>query len=147
MTPYDTMMRLAGEMRERPGERDHPAILWAHELCGLSDVHDETPWCSSGLNLVFWLHRKDRSKSARARSWLLVGASVEKDQARIGDVVILKRGGQGQPGPHIIKAPGHVGLFAGWDGNYVRIAGCNQSDGVNVSRYPSRRILGIRRVA
>jgi hypothetical protein len=70
------------------------------------------------------------------------------EEAEIGfDVVIFKRGSGNQPGPDVIEAPGHVGFFAGREGNRVLVLGGNQSDSVNVSRYPSRRLLGIRRLS
>ena len=62
------------------------------------------------------------------------------------DVVILKRGKAKQPGPDVIEAPGHVGLFAGREGNSVLVLGGNQSDAVNVKRFPASRVLGIRRL-
>ncbi|MCL2915995.1 hypothetical protein L2725_19835 [Shewanella corallii] len=61
-------------------------------------------------------------------------------------MVILKRGKGAQPGPDVIKAPGHVGFFAGFDGNDVLVLGGNQSDEVNVGRYPASKLLGIRRL-
>ncbi|MDQ1255853.1 MAG: hypothetical protein QG656_447, partial [Candidatus Hydrogenedentes bacterium] len=63
------------------------------------------------------------------------------------DVVVLKRGTGSQPGPEVIKAPGHVGFFSGREGNEVLMLGGNQSDSVNVTRYESSRILGIRRLS
>ncbi len=146
MTHLDIAMRLCGEVREVAGQKDHPAIVWAHQLCGL-DAHDETPWCSSFVNLVCWLCRLPRSKSARARSWLRVGISVDDLDPEPGDVVILSRGGGEQPGADVIDAPGHVGFFVGWEGNdHVRLLGGNQSDAVSIRLYKRTRILGIRRV-
>ena len=63
------------------------------------------------------------------------------------DVVILKRGGGGnQPGPEVIEAKGHVGLYAGHEGTKILLLGGNQSDAVCVARYPANRLLGIRRL-
>lgn len=108
---------------------------------------DSVPWCSGAMNWWAWHLRLPRSKSLRARSWLQVGRSVDIYNAKVGyDVVILKRGGGDQPGPEVINAPGHVGLFAGLEGDRVLILGGNQSDQVNVSGYPARRILGVRRL-
>ena len=76
-----------------------------------------------------------------------MGRSVTIDAAEAGfDVVILKRGKAKQPGPDVIEAPGHVGLFAGREGNSVLVLGGNQSDAVNVKRFPASRVLGIRRL-
>ena len=99
------------------------------------------------MNYVGWLLRLPRSKSLRARSWLTVGRPVTIDEAEAGfDVVILKRGKAKQPGPDVIEAPGHVGLFAGREGNFVLVLGGNQSDAVNLKRFPVGRVLGIRRL-
>jgi hypothetical protein len=76
-----------------------------------------------------------------------VGRSVSLQEAEAGfDVVILKRGGGNQPGPEVIDAQGHVGFFAGLEGTKILVLGGNQSDAVDVSRYPSSRLLGIRRL-
>jgi uncharacterized protein (TIGR02594 family) len=147
MNHLDTAIRLCGEVREVAGQKDHPAIVWAHALCGL-DASDETPWCSSFVNLVCWLHRLPRSKSATARSWLLVGVSVDLFDPEPGDVVVLSRGGGDQPDATVVDAPGHVGFFVGWGGDdHVRLLGGNQMDAVSIALYDRARILGIRRVS
>ena len=94
MTAYDLAQRFVGEVRELPGVQHHPAIQWAHLLCGLGpDQPDEVPWCSSWLNLIAWLLRLPRSRSAAARSWLHVGTVIELKDAYPGqDVVVLRRG-------------------------------------------------------
>ena len=95
-----------------------------------------------------WLLRLPRSKSLRARSWLLVDKSLSLKEAEIGfDLVVLKRGSGNKPGPDVIDAPGHVGFFAGLESTKIFVLGGNQSDAVNVSRYPSNRLLGIRRLS
>jgi len=63
------------------------------------------------------------------------------------DVVILKRGEGAQPGPEVVNAPGHVGLFAGREGDSILLLAGNQSDAINVQRFPASEILGIRRLA
>ncbi len=146
MIPLVLAQRLAGEIRERPGEDNHPAIVWAHELCGLPDMSDETPWCSSFVNLVCWLCRVQRSKSARARSWLRVGVAVGLEEARPGDIVILSRG-ENAPGPEVLKAPGHVGFFVGREPGWIYLLGGNQKDAINTSRYADSRLLGVRRLS
>lgn len=154
MTPFDLAHRLLGEIRERPGAADHPAIVWALELGGLGpSQHDEVPWCSGFMNLCFYLTGEPRTNSARARSWLFIGQAIDDRDARPGyDVVILSREKTVHdpivPGPEVLDAPGHVGLFAGWDqgGAFVVVVGGNQSNGVTMQRFPASRILGIRRV-
>jgi uncharacterized protein (TIGR02594 family) len=148
MTLFELAQRFVGEVVERPGGLDSPFIQWAHESCGLSpDTPDEVPWCSSFLNVLAKLLRLPRSKSAAARSWLLVGKVIALHDAQIGDVVILRRGGNTQ-GPEVIAAPGHVGLFAGADlmRGVVHVLGGNQSNGVSVAPFKAIDVLGIRRL-
>jgi uncharacterized protein (TIGR02594 family) len=134
---------------EVPGDGDHPLIVWWLSLCGLGfDVHDEVAWCSAFVNGMAWDLRLPRSKSALARSWLAVGASVPLGEAQVGyDVVIIQRGTGSQPGPDVLNAPGHVGLFAGVEDKNILILGGNQGDAVSVARYPKSRLLGVRRLA
>lgn len=148
LTAYSLAQRFVGEIQERKGERDHPFIVWCHNLVGLTDAHDEVPWCSAFANGICWLLRLPRSKSARARSWLQVGVPVTSTEATAGfDVVILKRGPEPQPGPEMIGAQGHVGFFGGFEAGRVLVLGGNQGDAVTVSSFARDSILGIRRLA
>lgn len=145
VTLYDLAQRFVG-LKETAGPKDNGFIVWAHSLCSL-DAADEVPWCSSFLNALTWILRLPRSKSAAARSWLNVGQPIELAAARVGyDVVILKRGNGPQPGAEIVNAPGHVGLFAGVDQAFVLVLGGNQSDAVNIQRFPIASVLGVRRL-
>jgi len=148
VTPFNLAQRFVGEIQEMSAvNADHPFITWAHTLCGLGGAKDEVPWCSSFLNAVCWMLRLPRSKSAAARSWLLVGTPIPLTEAQAGyDVVILKRGIGAQPGPEVIQASGHVGLFAGLDGTNVMVLGGNQGNGVSIAQFPSNRVLGVRRL-
>ena len=133
---------------EVSGSASNPQVLAMLRLDSNWPEGDDVPWCSAFLNYIAWLLRLPRSKNLRARSWLLVGQSIRIEDAEVGfDVVILKRGSGAQPGPDVIEAPGHVGLFAGKEASKVIILGGNQSDSVNVSRYPLSRVLGVRRLS
>lgn len=148
MTPlYDLAQRFAGE-GEIVGPKNNGFISWCHSKCGLApDTPDEVPWCSSFLNGLAWMLRLPRSKSAAARSWLEVGSPVDLEDARIGDVVIFKRGSGPQPGPEITRgASGHVALYAGLEGSWVLALGGNQSNEVNISRHAAGTVLGVRRL-
>jgi hypothetical protein len=46
----------------------------------------------------------------------------------------------------VIEAPGHVGFYAGRFDGFIEVLGGNQSDTVKVSRYPSKSLLGVRRI-
>lgn len=141
MTPYALAQRFVGEIRELPGNQHHPFIQWAHMLCGLgADQPDEVPWCSSFLNAIAWTLNLPRSKSAAARSWLNVGQVIELRAASPGyDVVVLKRGTH--------PAQGHVGLFAGLQGDRVHLLGGNQGNTISIAAFPVQDVLGVRRLA
>jgi len=153
ITAYDIAQRFIG-CKEVPGMESNPAILAMLKLDDEWPDDDKVPWCSAFTNYVCWLLRLPRSKSLRARSWLEIGRSANLVEAIAGfDVVILKRGHGVQPGPEVIKAPGHVGFFAGHEvrdnetgPGKILILGGNQSDSVSVQAYDERRLLGIRRL-
>ena len=143
---YDIAQRFVG-IKEVVGTSSNSQILAMLHLDQKWPRGDEVPWCSAFMNYVAWLLRLPRSKNLRARSWLTVGRPIPIDEAEAGfDVVVLKQEAANQPGPDVIEAPGHVGLFAGRQGNSVLVLGGNQSDMVNVKRFRSSRVLGIRRL-
>lgn len=158
ITAFDLAQRFVG-MREVPGTKDNPFIISFLKLDGEWPEHDEVPWCSAFVNYICWLLRLPRSKSLAARSWLNVGQEVAPQDAAVGfDVIVLSRGEGEQPGPDVIKAPGHVGFFAGWatpalgegwirDRQDIHVLGGNQSNSISVARFKQRRLLGIRRLA
>lgn len=136
-------------VKEFPGHVANPVILAMLQLDAGWPQDDDVAWCSAFVNWITWMLRLPRSKNLRARSWLLIGEGIS--DARIAeagfDVVILKRGGGGQPGPEVLEATGHVGFFAGYDGNKVLVLGGNQGDAVSVAAFPVLDVLGIRRLA
>lgn len=149
ITAFSLAQRYVGIQELSQAGKDHPLIQWWLSLCGFGlEAADEIPWCSAFVNGIAWELRLPRSKSAMARSWLAVGEPVELSRARVGfDVIILRRGAGDQPGPEVLNAPGHVGFYAGVDMGSALLLGGNQSNGVNVSRYPGDHVLGVRRLA
>lgn len=149
MTPYELAGRYGG-VKELAGEKHHPLIQWWLSLCfdGNLDLPDETPWCSAFVNGIAWEFRLDRSKSARARSWLKHGKPIGLTFARPdADIVVLRRGsGAGAQGADVLDAPGHVGWFAGVEGGKVLVRGGNQGDAVTVATFPLEAVLGVRRL-
>jgi len=145
VTPFDVAHRFTG-IKEVSGKVANPQILAMLQLDNKWPEDDSVPWCSGFVNYIAWLLGLHRTKSLRARSWLNEKI-ITQSNAKIGfDLVILKRGNGLQPGPEVINAPGHVGFFAGFTENYVKILGGNQKDSVNISKYQRSRILGIRRL-
>ncbi len=145
-TPFLLAQRFLG-VSEVQGALHNPLVVAMLALDGTGIVDDETPWCSAFVNFVFWLLGLPRSRSLSARSWLAVGKGVTVTEAVPGfSVVILKRGTGRQPGPEVLKAPGHVGLFAGYEDGWVSVLGGNQGNRVSIARFPVEQVLGIREV-
>jgi uncharacterized protein (TIGR02594 family) len=146
ISAFELAERFIG-VSEVVGVASNPQILAMLRLNERWPQGDDVPWCSAFVNYICWLLRLPRSKGLGARSWLQVGAVVDFQNAEPGfDVVILKRGKGEQPGPEVIKAPGHVGFFAGFEEDMVLVLGGNQGDSVNVMNFDQGLILGIRRV-
>ncbi len=145
-TPYQAAQRWIGK-KEVPGAGANPLIMAALRLDHEWPQDDSVPWCAAWLNFICWQLGLPRSANLRARSWLRIGQSISILQATPGfDIVIFRRAGADQPGPEVIDAPGHVGFFACLDGNDVLVLGGNQGDSVSVARYPTSRLLGVRRL-
>jgi uncharacterized protein (TIGR02594 family) len=147
-TCYDVAQRL--KVDEVEGASHNPLIQYGFSLCAGYDLDtpDEVPWCSAWLQVPSAVLGLPRSASAAARSWLKVGRPVSIAEAEMGnDVVVLRRGPAPQPGPQVLAAPGHVGLFAGRSGGRVLVLGGNQSDSVNVRPFDVGEVLGVRRLA
>lgn len=147
---FDLAQRFVG-IQEVGGQVDNPQIAsmltldfkWPEQY---DDMDSAVPWCSAFTNYIAWLCRAPRSKDLRARSWLAVGRGIQLDQAEPGDIIVLQRGRGDQPGPDVLDAPGHVGFYAGRQGDMIEVLGGNQSDTVKISRYPARKLLGVRRL-
>jgi len=142
---FDIAERFVGT-KEVGGKIDNPAIMSMLTLDKDWPSNDEVPWCSAFANYVCWLCRLPRSKDLRARSWLTIGKGIDLDKAEPGDIIVLQRGSGDQPGPEVIDAPGHVGFYAGMFQGFIEVLGGNQSDQVKISRYPVKRLLGVRRL-
>lgn len=145
---HDLARQFIDKIHEIPGNRHDHFIQWCHGLCRLGyDQPDELAWCSSFMNGMALIVETQMTRSAAARSWLAVGIEIPVGEARVGnDIVILRRGPDPQPGPEVIDAPGHVGVFSGYDGDGVWVIGGNQSNGVTRQWFSRSKVLGIRRL-
>lgn len=143
---FELAARMIGR-KEIPGKMSDPLILAMLKLDADWPEDDRVAWCSAFPNFVCYLLDLPRSKSLRARSWIRVGIPVLLEDAIIGsDVVVFKRGWGDQPGIEVIKAPGHVGFYAGRDGDFVRSLGGNQSNEINISPFMEKNLLCVRRL-
>jgi uncharacterized protein (TIGR02594 family) len=147
---YTMAQRFTG-IKEVNGPVSNPQILSMLTLDNKWPEDDKVPWCSAFVNYVAWLLRLPRSKNLRARSWLEVGYPIDIKNAKKGyDVVIIKRK-ENDPGPEVIEFAGHVGFYAGYDGDEygfgkIFILGGNQSNSVTLNGYSRLRLLGVRRI-
>lgn len=121
-------------VKEAAGPADNPRIvqyLRSTTLDAPTASNDETPWCSAFVNWCVEQSGYEGTNSAAARSWLHWGRSLERPT--LGCIVVLTREGGG-----------HVGFYAGEEGDNLLIFGGNQSNAVRVSPYAKTRLLGYR---
>jgi uncharacterized protein (TIGR02594 family) len=146
VTAFDIAQRFVGT-KEAAGVSNNPMVVAMLKLDNDWPQGDDVAWCSAFVNFVAWILRLPRSKKLNARSWLQIGTPIiDLAQARVGfDVVVLNRAG-GHPSPDVLDAPGHVGFFAGVEGDLVQVLGGNQGDSVSLARFPVAQVLGIRRL-
>jgi uncharacterized protein (TIGR02594 family) len=121
-------------VKEITGEKHNPRILQYHKATSLKATDDETAWCSAFANWCMQTAGLKGSGSAAARSWLDWGKKLEEPKE--GCIVVFKRGSQ--------PWQGHVGFFAGFDGDNVLTLGGNQGNEVKIAPYAKNRVLGYR---
>jgi uncharacterized protein (TIGR02594 family) len=145
ITPYTIAKTWIGT-KEIKGVMDNPLIMAMLTMDNSWPQHDEVPWCSAFINFIARQCGLPRSKSLLARSWLGIGDTVPLDRAAQGfDLAILSRG-ENAPGPGNHTAPGHVGFYSYHFKDDLFLLGGNQSDSVSIDKYPTARLLGVRRI-
>lgn len=122
---------------EGPGNLDNPVILdWARELGGYQKdifTHDSVPWC--GLFMAYITTKagyKPPKKWEAAISWRTFG--VEAPKPGLGDIMVLSR-----------KGGNHVAQYVCEDTTHYHLHGANQSNAVNISKFPKSRLVSARR--
>jgi len=101
-------------------------------FAGIKD--DETAWCAAFVGAVLKRAGLPTTKSLLARSYLKWGKKLTSP--RLGCIVILKRGNS--------SWQGHVGFFIRETRTHVYLLGGNQSNSVNIAKYPKTKLLGYR---
>lgn len=132
--PWWEIARRELGVKEAAGAADNPRIVQYLRSTTLDEQaarNDETPWCSAFVNWCVEQSGYEGTNSSWARSWLHWGRPVERPT--LGCIVVLTREGGG-----------HVGFYAGEEGEYLKIFGGNQSNEVRVSLYARTRLLGYR---
>jgi uncharacterized protein (TIGR02594 family) len=126
-------------LEEWPGAKHNPTVVGFFETSGHDWVKDdETPWCAAFVGAVLAEAGVSGTGKLNARSYLDWGSHVSLKDAEPGDVVILSRGDP--------KGwQGHVAFLAGFEGGYMILRGGNQGNRVSDQRYPTSKLLGIRR--
>ncbi len=125
---------LEAGVEEDFGKEHNPRIIEYHQTTSLKATDDETSWCSSFVNWCVEVSGFQGTKSAAARSWLNWGQPL--NEPRDGCIVVFKRGNK--------PWQGHVGFYAGTQGNHILVLGGNQGNEVNISSYHKNRLLGYR---
>lgn len=139
MTPFEIAETYIGTV-EGPGPEDNPVIMEMYATVGHDWVeHDAVAWCAAFVGHC--IERADLRSTRRlnARSYLDWGVPVELEDAREGDIVVFWRGSRE-------GWKGHVGFFVRATPSSIEVLGGNQSDAVNIKRYPKSKLLGVRRV-
>jgi len=136
---YDVAREYLG-LEEYPGARHNPAIVGFAATTGNSWVQDdETPWCASFVGAILAQSGLQGTGRLNARSYLDWGTPVDLGDAAVGDVVVFWRGTRD-------GWQGHVGFYAGRDGDNILVLGGNQGNAVSIAPYSRDRLLGVRRV-
>lgn len=134
--PWWLVARNLQGISEMKGALANPAILEMFRLSGHGSVrNDETAWCAAFVGACLALSGHASTRSLMARSYDDWGEKL--DAPRLGCIVVLTRGDPKGP-------QGHVGFYAGAEGDSLLLLGGNQSDGVNVASYEKSRLLGFR---
>ena len=121
---------------EFAGEANNPRIaeyLYTVDKPGV----DEIPWCSAFINWVMHQIGINGTGDALARSWL-TWSMPEMEPARIGSVVILKRGREAWMG--------HVGLYISknTEDGFIYVLSGNQKNRVSIEPYNLFDVLSYR---
>lgn len=137
MTPFDIARSYIGTT-EGPGPENNPVIMEMYGSVGHDWVeHDAVAWCAAFVGHCLEKAGIRSTRKLTARSYLDWGVPVETADARQGDIGIVPRGRS--------SWQGHVFFIDRIEGAWVWGLGGNQSDAVNIKRYPVAKLLGVRR--
>lgn len=127
------------KVKEIPGTKDHPVIIEALKLAGISKsmLHDETAWCAAYAKRIWFkagikLERLSKFK-AWARDYMAFGVA---SNFKYGCLCVFERNSPG--------GDSHVTFGVYEDTDFYWCIGGNQGNQVKLSKYPKRDILAIR---
>ena len=137
MTPFDIARSYIGTP-EGPGPENNPVIMEMYASVGHDWVeHDGVAWCAAFVGHCLEKAGIRSTRKLTARSYLDWGVPVEIADAQPGDIGIIPRGRS--------SWQGHVFFIDRIEGPWIWGLGGNQSDAVNIKRYPVSKLLGVRR--
>jgi len=137
MTPFEIARGYIGAT-EGPGPANNPTVMEMYVSVGHDWVeHDSVAWCAAFVGHCLETAGIRSTRKLTARSYLDWGVPVEIADAQPGDIGVIPRGSS--------SWQGHVFFIDRIEGAWVWGLGGNQSDAVNVKRYPASKLLGVRR--
>jgi len=137
MTPFDIAKTYIGTV-EGPGPENNPVVMGMYASVGHDWVeHDSVAWCAAFVGHCLEKAGLRSTRKLTARSYLDWGIPVAVHDAQPGDIGVIPRGSS--------SWQGHVFFIDRIEGAWVWGLGGNQSDAVNVKRYPVAKLLGVRR--
>jgi len=137
MTPFDIAKTYIGTV-EAPGPENNPVVMEMYASVGHDWVeHDSVAWCAAFVGHCLERAGIRSTRKLTARSYLNWGVPVEVAEAQPGDIGVIPRGTS--------SWQGHVFFIDRIEGAWVWGLGGNQSDAVNIKRYPVSKLLGVRR--
>jgi len=128
-------------VQEIEGRKHNPRILEYHNTTAYKATKDETPWCAAFVNWVLWAAGFSRTESARAVDFAEDNWKCDAiTEPEIGDIVVfawLPRASR----------RGHVGFYAGKEGDKILVLGGNQKDedsggAVTIAPFSTKRVIG-----
>ena len=127
--------------RETVGGQHNPRVVayWRQGNVALDVSDDETPWCAAFVAAALERSGYRSTRSGLARSYAGSAHFARLDGPRLGAVCVLSS----SRGP----TSGHVGFVEAADDRHVWLLGGNQSNAVNVARFPLAQLVGYFRPA
>lgn len=146
LRPYEWAKReWSLNIKELPGkDQNNPKILWYHSFTTLKATDDETPWCSAFMCAASVMGGGfPGTRSAAAKSWEQYGVNVALEDAKQGDIVILKRQDSSNPNARHVAFLHEISVK---DGQKVFVClGGNQSNSISLAKFAMKNVVVVRR--
>ena len=122
--------------REIVGTQHNPRVVayWKLGNVALNVSDDETPWCAAFVAAALEQSRYRSTRSGMARSYANSPHAVRIAGPRLGAICVLSS----SRGP----SSGHVGFVEAVNATHAWLLGGNQSNAVNVARFPLAQMVG-----